>query len=380
MKMNDRFDLSDTLVQGPQTVTTYKWETWLPVASGTAAVITQDGAYKQTLWPGHNWLPGGYWLVGYLPFSTLQVYRVSVKDRILEVEDDFLVQYPAVIPVHLSVALCYRVIQPEVVALAIEKPLSHLRHYVLEAMRYTVNYLEYKEFLTGGHAPGDIRRYLESQQLEHNLGIQILGVQIGKVNAEQEIQAQTIFRLLVEEAITKRNIAGKMPLTVEEIKRYNPELYEKTLDTLTRLIVGGINPAVLTATDPEMAKTYIELLGVDPGGGPARRVTDDHTSVQAECAALRGLGFDVSLRQGDDGNHYALVSGRPPHHPPLQIYLACAATYPQTAPQVGVHVAGEPRDFTSSVIQGWTPKYTLEDVIAEAVNFFGYLLERGATS
>jgi hypothetical protein len=369
------FDSRDTLVRGPETIK--RW-TKLLVEAGTAAVITQDGAYRSTHWPGGNAVPGGHWFVGHMPFSKLQVYRVDTRDRTLKVGGDFLLQYPAHIPTEMEVTVFYKVVNPQIVALEIADPLSHLRQWTVEAIRHSINRLGDEEYLRGEDASHDILNYLKGQGVEDQLGIQVYDVQISQLDAQQEIQTRLGLRELQLLTAAEANIAQTVSHNPAHLAIKYPELYTNLLEVVKSLAINNFDPQALP--NPEQAEQLMSLLSAfTPGQSQASpNIAGYRHRMQAECAALRRLGFDVTLKEDTNGDCYAAVRRQDAGRPPLQMYLVCGSTYPQTAPQAYVEVAGEQRDFTSAVIEGWTPECSLEDVVAEAVDFFSFALEGGS--
>ncbi|MCB0209627.1 MAG: SPFH domain-containing protein [Anaerolineae bacterium] len=407
---NNKAHISEyDLVGSPDTIPGPKWMRKLRVDAGTAAVITLDGAYRETL------PPGGHMLIKYPLFRECKVYRVNTKDRQLRVETqgELIIQEPAPVPVDLTTMVTYRVAEPRVVALEFSTPLGNLYDFALEAMRDAVNRLHFEEFMQGGHAAEYILQHLQGRGLKEYLGIQVLNVQVSSLRPDEDVR-----KLLVQEqigvrtelaeiqqekvrhqweqdqqlnqAMTQRDIAKLIELNPEYVALFLPDQYSeivgdstkiqtKRLKVLIEMAKNGIIPQD-TLTRLNLADALGDAVGVlssapatsqlGSGGEPTRQASiSADERIQQECSALIARAYDVVVKDEPGGYYYIIVNLNDYEEQDVRVYFVCTQDYPNHPPQVTIEVDGSEKEFRST--HSWHYKRTMLDILGEIEAFYG---------
>lgn len=399
------------LVWGPEVITGPKFTKRLRVDEGTNAVITLDGAYRETL------PPGGHMLAQFPLFRQCKIYYVDVKDRKLEVESrgELIIQEPAPVPVDLSVVVTYRVTEPRIVALEVSKPITTLFDYTIEAMRDAVKRSKFEDFLVGGNAASLIWRHLSGRELDRYLGTQILNVQIASLSGDERVRgliveegiglreeqavsdrqyhvARRDMQIQMEQALNQGRIAEAMRLTPEYVYLTNPQMFEMLygnrrvtdelrLQGLIELARAGmIDVSAITGGSQDYAQALGQMLtgrriagqvapGLPGGTLPPGDLVSARERLEEEYVALREKGFQVTLSQ-DVGVYYLVVELRDTAGHTLAVYFACTEHYPEEAPTLFVELDGVQQEFNSVTLRQWTYRNTLSQVVREVMTYY----------
>ena len=410
MATNKESIVETELVWGPEVITGPKFTKKLRVDEGTNAVITLDGAYRETL------PPGGHMLAQFPLFRQCKIHYVDVKDRQLTVESqaELIIQEPAPVPVDLSVVVTYRVIEPRIVALEVSRPIATLFDYTVEAMRDAVKRSKFEDFLVGGNAASLIYRHLMGRDLDHYLGIKVLNVQIASLRGDERVRgliveegigvreehaisdrqfhvARREMEIQMEQALNQGKIAEAMRLTPEFVYLTNPQMFEMLygnrrvndelrLQGLIELARAGmIDVSAITGSSGDFAQALGRMLtgkpvsgqvpGLPGGAIAPGELISTRERLEQEYLALKEKGFQVTLRQ-DVGVYYLVVALRDGAGHTLNIYFACTEHYPEEAPSLFVELDGVQQKFDSVTIRNWTYQNTLSQVVHDALTFF----------
>ncbi len=404
---NNKSELIEDLVTGPDIITGIKAFQKKRVEEGQAAVITIDGKYRETL------PPGPIYLAKYPVFTQCKIYRVDTKDRQLTISTtgELTIQHPAPVLVDLSTVVTYRVADPKVVALEVEQPLAALFDFTMDGMRDAVRRMKFDDFLVGGQAAGWILQRLRARGLREYLGIEIVHVNVSHIGAnervrelmadeslrqrevdvqlgEQAARAQADMQLQLEQAYNQRDIAKLTDLSPAYLALYNPELFETVfgnrrvtdelrLQALVEMSkMGVISPSALPEGGQDLSEALVKMLGgtptgeapaLPPGGGT---VESGMQRLQNEYTALKDAGFNASLGQLDSGEYAMLVALQDAEGHTLNIYMVYPDQYPSQSPQVFVELDGREEQYQSATLRNWSPEYTVVDLVSEIMRYY----------
>ncbi len=395
----------------PHSITQVKLLRKLRVREGTAAVVTLDGAYQETL------RPGGVSLGKYTLLKRCEIYWVDMRDRELTVQTskELKIMDPVPLDVDLTVSVKYRVSEPRVVSLEVKNPITTLYDYTIEAMRQACSQFKLQDFLAGGSAGNSIHQFLKGRNVENYLGIVLLDVLTASVSgADRAVSliqnqglapAETQVGLTTEamrrnqelqykmrEAEVKNDIAGMLQLTPAYVAQFMPDMYERiygnrALTDQARLAglielakMGVIDTSSLSGLGGDMANTLGRNLGVAPSpvaGALPGYVPDQPYGTMGvkgrllqEINALRDNGFDVSLQE-DAENYYVQVKmALDEQGKQLGVYFVCPQDYPQKPPQLLVEYDGRQEAFDSINIRNWDYRKSLSEILKEVVGYY----------
>jgi len=150
------------------------------VDEGWNAVITEGGAFKETLGPGTHFLEKYHF------FRDVKATAINIKINTMTVSTtrEFTIQKPVPVEINLDVAVEYQVRDPRRIATEITTPLTSLYDRVLQAVRSSVVFATIDEIRTQGEgiAQATMQR-LQAMQLPKVLGIEIFNVMVTSIKA-----------------------------------------------------------------------------------------------------------------------------------------------------------------------------------------------------
>jgi regulator of protease activity HflC (stomatin/prohibitin superfamily) len=415
---NNKSKIVEDLVMGPEVVTGIKAFQKKRVDEGEAAVVTLDGKYRETL------PPGPIYLAKFPVLTQCKMYFVKTRDRQLTVSTtgELTIQQPAPVLVDLSTVVSYRVVDPRIVALEVDKPLSTLFDFTLDAMRHAVQRMQFDEFLVGGQAANWILQALRARGLREYLGLEIINVSTSHIGAnervrqlmtdeslrqrevdvelgEQAARHQAALQQQLDEAYNQRDVSKLIDLTPEYLALYNPELFatvfgnrqatdELKLQALVEMAkMGVISPSALSGGGQDLTQVLLGMLGGQSGQsvaiGPGQAPGDNSMlglssgaresaaqRLKDEYAALESAGYNVVFNQLGSGEYAIAVVLQDEEGHTLTIYLVCTNQYPVQPPQVFVELDGQEEQYQSALVRNWSLEHTTVDVVGEVMRYY----------
>lgn len=379
------------------------------VDEGWFAIITEGGAYRETLKPGH------YSLGRFRSGRDLKATNVNMRiqtlaiitNREFKIQQGILGQMPIIIDVDLSLSVEYQVSDPLRVAMEIERPVTALFDRVIQASRDAVSYLSINEIRTGGAAIGrTIHQNLQGMQLPKTIGMEVFSVFVTSVQATDS----------GEDALAQMALAGYKEIDDWQRSAYMTQNSQVTWEWLlinqpqiaqqyiaqygdlakTMLEKGMLNPAGFLNAPPgsspsNAAPNIPNILGGFPGlpgqpgtsqaqlpAGASHIANDIHSRMRDERQFLEKVdGAKVEMKTGMDSHQTPdgtyLVHMEVPRISggTIDIFFDCSTRYPAEKPDVTVTVNGQPSQFQSATLRGWRGGEYLVEVVREIRTYFG---------
>lgn len=412
---NNKSQIVEDLVTGPEVITGPKWLKKERVDEGEAAVVTLDGKFREIL------PPGPIYLAKYPVFTQCKMYYVKTKDRQLTVSTtgELTIMHPAPVLVDLSVVITYRVTDPRVVALEVENPVGTLFDFTLEAMRHAVQRMQFEEFLVGGQASNWILQTLRARGLREYLGLEMVNVNISHIGANERVQQlladeslrqrevdldvreqatrhQAELQRQLDQAYNERDISKLIDLTPEFVALYKPELFATAFgdrqltdqmklqvlaemakagiggEKLENMVLGVLDAQGMSSGASSPAFGMGAPIGALTGGGPNSSPSPPNTvqRLRNEYAALQNAGYNVMFNQLDTGDYVMVVILQDEDGDTLNIYIACSPQYPLQSPQVFVELNGVEEQYQSALLRNWTSENTTVEVVREVMRYY----------
>lgn len=379
------------------------------VNEGQVAVITEGGAYVETLFPGTHALSR---------FATgreLKAILVEAREMDLTVSTsrEFTIARPVPVTIDLDVSVTYRVSDFRRVACEVKYPLLALYDEVINAIRSAVSYATYDEIRVQGEgiAATTLAR-LKSAQLQRVIGIEVLNVRVvrlrsldtaGDALAGQALKEYTKVRdWMVDNQITANSqvtwpwLVVNRPEVAKQLLQMYGSMAEKMIESgalstsnfLNQTIGGqpaGINDPLLdlslfglpTSINRSISSTD-SIPASDSKGLLSPRTQQDFLGrMREEVSYLKsfsGAQVDSGLIYDAQGvpNGFAIqvkislkMGGE------LVLYFACTSSYPSSKPDVAVEVDGSSAHFDSEILRKWSGQYLVE-IVREAKKWFEY--------
>jgi len=403
----NKSEIVENLVSGPEVVTGPKLLVKKRVDEGEAAVVTLDGRFREIL------PPGPIFLARYPVFTQCKMYYVATRDRQIQVSTtgELTIMHPAPVLVDLAVIVTYRVVDPKVVALEVDRPLGQLFDFTLEAMRAAVQTMKFDEFLVGGQAANYILQALRKRGLREYLGLELIHVNISHIGAnervrklmeneglrqrevdaelrEQAARHRATLQQQLDEAYNQRDVAKLVELSPEYMALYKPELFtavfgnrqatdELRLQALMELArVGAISPSAGTSGGQALTDLLLTSLGGRspdlpklPGVG-AGSVETASARLRRELGLLKSGGYNTMLKQLETGEYAMVVALKDAEGHSLNIYMICNDRYPAHPPQVMVELDKAQAPYDSALLRNWTAEQSAIDIVDEVINYY----------
>lgn len=380
------------------------------VDEGWVAVVTEGGAYRETLGPGHHSL-------GRFRYRRdLKVTNVNTKIQTLSVitSDEFKIQQgvanqmPMVIDVDLNLSVEYRVSDARRVAMEIERPVTALFDRVIQAARDAVSYLTINEVRTGGGAIArTIQQNLQGMQLVKTIGMEVFSTFVTSIQATdsgQDALAQTAYANFQElndwqlqSHMTQNSqvswewlVINRPELAQQYIAQYG-DLAKTMLEKGMLGAAGFLNaPAGSSAGNP-IAGGLSNLLGNMPGmpttpgalgqltsgsgSAPGKDLLSRMREEREHLAKLPGAQVQLRALEDDrgepDGSYsIGLVLPRTSGGQ-IEMRFVCSPRYPAERPGVDVLVNDQPTPIQSPTWQGWREGMYLIEVARDIQRYVG---------
>lgn len=377
------------------------------VDEGRVAVITEGGAYVQTL------LPGEHPLSQFASDRELKAIFVDTRELTLTVSTarEFTIARPIPVAINLDIAITYRVKDPRRVACEIKYPVTELYDRVIQAVRSAVTYTTYDEIRTQGEGIGAATfARLKDMQLATVIGIEVLNVRIIRLQALDTAgdalaaQAQKEYER-VRDWIVDNQITSQSQVNWTWLVQNRPQIAQALLQTYGSLAEKLIDSGALDASAflnqsagssaPQLGNPLLDLrqFGL-PGpfaqtelpGTPqsnaeptsmvtARKQPEVMERMREEVAYLKGFpNAQVNSKllhdtEGIPKNFLIQVTVPLRLGGELVVYFSCDR--PGAKPNVTVEVDGENITFESEILNRWTGQYLVE-IVREAKRRFEY--------
>lgn len=377
------------------------------VDEGWVAVITEGGAFKETL------EPGTYFLNRYRFFRDVKAIEVDTRVQTLTVSTmrEFSIQDPVTVEINLDLSVEYRVVDARRVALEVKTPLTSLYDRVIQAARGAVSYATVNEIRTQGEgiARTTLQR-LQAMQLPKVIGIEIFNVLTTSIKAT-DAGSDALAARQMEEFTRVRDWELEQKTTAQSqvtwawLLSYRPEVAQQMIETYGMMAKEMIDKGLLDPAGfmnkplegpgqtnpmnmlgalgmPTMGlsggQTNQPQLTAPGGGGQATRSTSDiHTRIKEEIGYLKGLpGAKVEAGAGvdedgiPDGSYNLCVTLPRSSGGQIVLYFICASGYPAQAPVVEAEINGQATPFQSATLRRWQGQYLIE-IAREAKQWFG---------
>lgn len=377
------------------------------VDAGWIAVITEGGAFKETL------EPGTYFLNRYRFFRDVKTIEVDTRVRTLTVSTarEFTIQQPVPVEINLDLAIEYRVKDAHRVALEVKTPLTSLYDRVIQAARGAVSYATVDEIRTQGEgiARATLQR-LQAMQLQKIIGIEVFNVLTTSIKATDAGSDALAARQMeeftrVRDWELEQRTTGQSQITWAWLLTHRPEVAQQMIEThgmMAKELIdkGLLDPAgfmnqPLEGSGQMNPMSIINSLGMpsgmlagsqpnqpqltaQAGGGQTNRDTADiYTRIREEIAYLKRLpGAAVEVGAGvdadglPDGTYNLCVTLPRSSGGQIVLYFTCLSGYPAQAPIVEAEVNGDVTPFQSSTLQRWQGQYLVE-IARDAKQWFG---------
>jgi len=402
----NKSEIVEDLVAGPEVVTGPKVFQKKRIDEGVAAVVTLDGRYRETL------PPGPIHLATFPVLTQCKLYYVATRDRQMQVSatGELTIMHPAPVLVDLSVIVTYRVVEPKIVALEVDKPLGQLFDFTLEAMRGAVQSMKFDEFLVGGQAANYILQALRKRGLREYLGLELIHVNISHIGPNErvrklmedqvlnplqvdiDLQAQAArhradLQQQLDDAYNQRDVAKLIDLSPAYVALYKPDLFptvfgnRQATDALKMQALidlaraGAISPSAGTGGGQALTDLLLASLGGMPSplpqltGAGAGSVESAGTRLRRELGLLKSGNYNTTLKQLDTGEYAMVVALRDEEGHRLNIYLRCNERYPAHPPQVFVELDGAQEEYESALLRNWTAEKSAIDIVDEVIEY-----------
>lgn len=368
------------------------------VDEGWCAVITEGGAFKEILEPGHHYLDR------YRMFRDVKAIAVDMRVQPLSVSTrgEFQIAQPVPVEVNLDLTVEYQVVDARRVALEVKTPLTSLYDRVIQAIRGAVSYVTIDEIRTQGEGLAHvIQQRLQAMNLPKVLGIEVLNVLVTTIKAT-DVGADVIARQKLTEYTTVRNwqvdsmMTQNSRVTWEWLVLHRPELAQQYLVSYGEIAKemvdkGLLDPAGMLNQPATGMAGQTSPMGflppfMSPGGSQAQPVPqlaaqDPIERMREEKRLLETglIGASVELRAMQDssglldGSYAFKVTYPRSSGGQIALFIRCPKGYPgaQAAPIVEVEVDGEPMPFQSAIARRWTGQLYLVEIAREVKQQLG---------
>ncbi|MGV8026692.1 MAG: SPFH domain-containing protein [Anaerolineaceae bacterium] len=379
------------------------------VKEGFNAVILVGGVFEETL------MPGFYYLSKYKLFRNIRVILVDtrIKQLFVSTNRNFTIGSPVSVQVDLDLTVDYRVYNPRIVALEVEKPLASLHDRVIEALTPIVSNTNIDECRKNEEKiTRNTLGRLKAMQLEKTIGIEVLNIFITKLSmldtqndalGQQELDSH----IRIQNLHLDNTIMQNTRITPEWLIINRPDLYKAIQDgkieVLKILSDSGaiIDPASFlnqplnmnANNDPTLLNNLLSEFGLDltqsgnkiPINNSNQLVSPNpflHTKnlqdrMDEEISYLKKLpGAKVKIGIGKNDNDipdnsYNIMIEIPKNSGgTIVCYIACKKEYPIQPPSIEIEVNGEETPFESSILRHWNQQYLIE-LVREVIDFSG---------
>lgn len=380
------------------------------VDEGWIGVITEGGAYKDTLEPGTHSLNK------YRFFRDLKATAVDtrIQTLIVSTNREFSIARPVPVEINLNISVEYRVSDPRRVALEIKTPLTGLFDRVIQAVRGAVVHAAIDEIRTQGEgiAATTLRR-LQAMQLPKILGIEVFNVLVTSIKAtdsgEDILASQEFDRYSkLRDWQLDQAMLAQSQMSWEWLLVHRPAIAQQLLQTygdVARDMIDkglldpagflnqptGQNPIDINNMNP---MNFLEGLGgqsllnsgthqsnfhhQNPRESGSPNVGDIHSRMREEVRLLQQEpGIKVEVMQGvdehgiADGSYNLLITLPRVSGGSISLYVSCLSGYPNTPPLVEYEIDGQDQPFESAKIRRWNQGQYLVEVAREAKGWFG---------
>jgi len=376
------------------------------VDEGRVAVITEGGAYIDTLFPGTHAL--SQFAFG----RELKAIFVETRELTLTVSTarEFTIARPVPVTINLDLAVTYRVSDFRRVACEIKYPVTELYDRVIKAVRSAVAYATYDEVRIQGEgiAATTLER-LRDMGLPTTLGIEVLNVNVVRLQALDtagDALATQAFReyTTVRDWMLDNSITANARVTWPWLVQHRPEIAQELIKQYGNMAEKMIESGALDTTSllnrptqsgtPQFnpladlgafgLSTPMAGFGVpdtpersSQGLLPGRSQPDFMGRMREEIELLNNLPNARVEHQSSTDQHglpdgFAVKVSLPLKlQGLLTIFFACSSDYPSKSPNVELEVDGESVGFTSEILRRWSGQYLIE-IVREARKQFEY--------
>lgn len=381
------------------------------VDEGRVAVITEGGAYVETLFPGTHALSR---------FTTgreLKAIFVETRELTLTVSTsrEFQIARPVPVAIDLDVAVTYRVNDFRRVACEIKYPVTELFDRVILAVRSAVTYATYDEIRVQGEgiAATTLAR-LKEAQLPKIIGIEVLDVRVIRLrslDAAGDALAGQAFKEYAEMRnwMVDNQIIANSRVTWPWLVQNRPEVAQQLLQMYGSMVEKMIESGALSVSEflnqtagkqapsinnplidlarvfglpspPNQPVSSVEFIPTSSSTSPvtARRQPDSLSRMKEEVNLLKnfpGAQVNSGLIHDDQGipNGFAIEVKVPLRMGGnLMLYFGCANNYPASKPNVAVEVDDKSIPFDSEILHTWSGQQYLIEIVREAKKLFEY--------
>lgn len=202
------------------------------VDEGRVAVITEGGAYVDTLFPGTHALSQ------YATGRELKAIFVETRELTLTVSTsrEFTIARPVPVSINLDVAITYRVSDFRRVACEVKYPVTELYDCIIQAIRSAITYATYDEIRTQGEgiAATALAR-LKDAQLPTVIGVEVLNVRVIRLQA-LDTAGDALAGQAFSEYVTVRDwmvdnqITANAQVTWPWLVQHRPEIAQRLIE------------------------------------------------------------------------------------------------------------------------------------------------------
>lgn len=377
------------------------------VDEGWVAVVTEGGAYRETLQPGHHSLGR------YKYRRDIRMTNVNTKIQTVSVitSDEFKIQQsvagqmPLIFDVDLSLSIEYQVSDPLRVAMEIERPVTALFDRVIQAARDGVSYVGINEVRAGGGIIArTIQQNLQGMNLPKTIGMEVLGVFVTSIQATdsgEDALARTAWENFsaINEWQRDAYMTQNSQVTWEWLLINQPQIAQQYIAQYgdlakTMIEKGMLNTAgflnappgsIPSVSTPGMGNIFSGFPGL-PGpptaqgqlsAGAGVAPADPHARMRQEKEYLEKIdGAKVDMKAGmdshqtPDGSYMVRLMMPRTSGGLIQVFFDCSPRYPLEAPDVTVLVDDQPTQFQSAALRGWRGGEYLVEVARDVRNYF----------
>ena len=217
------------------------------VDEGWVSVITEGGAFKETL------EPGTYFLNRYRFFRDVKAIEVDTRVQTLTVSTmrEFSIQNPVTVEINLDLSVEYRVTDARRVALEVKTPLTSLYDRVIQAARGAVSYATVNEIRTQGEGIARTTlQQLQAMQLPKIIGIEIFNVLTTSIKATDAGNDALAAREMTEyerlrDWKLEQETTAQSQVTWAWLLTYRPEVAQRMIETYGMMAKEMIDKGLL---------------------------------------------------------------------------------------------------------------------------------------
>ena len=379
------------------------------VDEGRVAVITEGGAYIETLYPGTHALSQ------FAPGRELKAIFVETRELTLTVSTarEFTISRPVPVAINLDVAVTYRVNDFRRVVCEVKYPVTELYDRVILAVRSAVTYSTYDEIRTQGEgiAATTLER-LKEAHLPTLVGVEVLSARVIRLQALDtagDALAGQAFNeyVTVRDWMVNNQITSNSQVTWPWLVQNRPEVAQQLLKMYGGMAEKMIDSGALDASaflnqssGNSTPQVNNPLLDFSQFGLPspfahvelpsesksaldetsiitARKRPDLMERMREEVTFLKDfpnaqvnseLTHDL---QGIPNAFLLQVTVPLKMRGELILYFACSTNYPASKPNIEIEVDGDSVPFESEILRTWSGQYLLE-IVREAKKQFEY--------